>query len=101
MKPLLSKTWKLKSDARCIKGNKWVAKISSISGNAFELQYIEASKREKSKFGMEYAEFEIKEPGYYQDSDGDYFKAEFEIKEKEVRVVCKVCELEEILKEFN
>lgn len=71
--------WTLEARMRRQEGKKWVAKVVGLNpGNrsGLDFQFIEPKSIEWGKHGMRKAEFEICEPGYYYDSDGDYFKAD-------------------------
>ncbi len=68
-------TWTLTAEIRRQEGKKWVARITGTDAKyGFARQFINAKSVEWGKVGMKKAVFEIDAPGYYQDSDGDYFK---------------------------
>lgn len=94
-KPL---TWCLKSDTRRQEGNKWVARISGLCPDyGFKRAFIEADKIEWGKYSWQYAEFVISEPGFYQDSDGDYF----EVLLKENALIGEICHIDKVSHAFN
>lgn len=69
--------WTLEARVRRQEGRKWVAKVVGLNPanrSGLDFQFIEAKSIEWGKYGMRKAEFELCEPGYYYDSDGDYFK---------------------------
>ncbi|HEY9640140.1 MAG TPA: hypothetical protein V6C57_06630 [Coleofasciculaceae cyanobacterium] len=72
VKPL---TWTLEATTRRQEGKKWIARICGQDAKyTFDRQFINAASIEWGKQGMRKAVFEIDAPGYYHDSDGDYFK---------------------------
>lgn len=75
IKALSSVTWKLKAETRRQEGKKWVARIDGTCEKyGFKRTFLAAKSIEWGKHGMKVAKFEIQEPGYYHDSDGDYFR---------------------------
>jgi hypothetical protein len=70
-------TWCLKSETRRQEYNKkWVARIIGTCPKwGLARQFLAATETEWGKYGLKTAKYEISEPGFYQDSDGDYFKA--------------------------
>lgn len=67
--------WKLEATTRRQEGKKWVARIDGLDPKyTFKRTFLQASDIEWGKFGMKIAKFQIEEIGYYQDSDGDYFR---------------------------
>lgn len=80
----LKLTWTLEAEMRRQEGRKWLAKVVGIdpdnrSGLAFE--FLNPISSEFGKVGTRKAVFEIIEPGYYYDSDGDYIRV-FESEDK-------------------
>jgi len=72
---LSSVTWKVEATTRRQEGKKWVARIDGLDAQyGFKRTFLSAKEIEWGKFGMRVARFEIEEIGFYQDSDGDYFK---------------------------
>lgn len=70
-------TWTIEATMRRQEGNKWLAKITGLdptnrSGLAFE--FLTPISSVWGKVGTKKAVFEIVEPGFYYDSDGDYIK---------------------------
>lgn len=75
VKELEALTWTLEANTRRQEGKKWIARIAGQDAKyTFNRQFIKPSSIEWGKYGMRKAVFEIDAPGYYQDSDGDYFK---------------------------
>lgn len=76
-KTLAACTWTLEASMRRQEGKKWVARIDGTCKELDGLRrtFLSAQSIEWGKYGMRKAVFEIQEPGYYQDSDGDYFRA--------------------------
>lgn len=67
--------WTLEAQTRRQEGKKWVARITGTSEKyTFARQFIKPTSSEWGKYGVCKAVFEIDSPGYYQDSDGDYFR---------------------------
>jgi hypothetical protein len=68
-------TWTLEAQYRRNEGKKWVARIVGKDEKyTFKRDFLKASSIEWGKYGMAKAVFEIDATGFYQDSDGDYFK---------------------------
>ena len=68
-------TWTLEASMRRQEGKKWVARITGKDEKyGLARQFISPTAIEWGKYGMKKAVFELDAPGYYQDSDGDYFK---------------------------
>lgn len=76
-KVLVACTWTLEASMRRQEGKKWVARIDGTCKefDGLHRTFISSQSVEWGKYGMRKAVFEIQEPGYYQDSDGDYFRA--------------------------
>lgn len=75
VKSIKSIFWTVKAETRRQEGKKWVARIDGQCPTyGFKRTFLSAKEIEWGKFGMRVAKFEILEPGFYQDSDGDYFK---------------------------
>ncbi|RUR74924.1 hypothetical protein PCC6912_51020 [Chlorogloeopsis fritschii PCC 6912] len=75
IKSLSPITWTLTAQMRRQEGKKWVARIDGLCKEyGFKRTFLSAQFIEWGKYGMKKAVFEIQEPGYYQDSDGDYFR---------------------------
>lgn len=70
-------TWLLTAETRRQEySKKWVARILGTCKRwGLRREFLQSSSIKWGKVGIRSAEFEISEPGYYQDSDGDYFKA--------------------------
>lgn len=85
-------TWTLEAQIRRQEGKKWLAKIvgaDSANRSGFAFEFVEAVTSEWGKFGIRKAVFEIERPGYYYDSDGDYFQVYEQGGELEHRIVEK------------
>lgn len=75
IKSLSPMTWTLTAEMRRQEGKKWVARIDGLDAQyGFKRTFLSAQSIEWGKYGMKKAVFEIQEVGYYQDSDGDYFR---------------------------
>lgn len=75
LKVLAPVAWVLKAEMRRQEGKKWVARIDGLCKEyGFKRTFLSAQSIEWGKYGMKKAVFEIQEVGYYQDSDGDYFR---------------------------
>ena len=67
--------WTLEAQMRRQEGKKWVARITGTDEKyGLARQFISPTIIEWGRYGARKAVFEIDSPGYYQDSDGDYFK---------------------------
>lgn len=72
-------TWTLEARMRRQEGKKWVARVTGLNPknrSGLDFQFVSPKSIEWGKVGMKKATFEITEPGYYYDSDGDYFKVD-------------------------
>lgn len=94
-------TWRLEAKTRRQEGKKWVSRIDGLdkSGNyEFARTFIGAKSTEWGKCGIKKAEFEISEIGFYQDSDGDYFKAFINA---DSELDCEICSKLEVQAAFG
>lgn len=93
-----SSLWCLEASCRRQEDKKWVARIDGICPKwGFVRSFLSAYKLEWGKYGMRKAEFEIQEPGYYQDSDGDYFRATI----VDGKIDCEICSKLEVQSEMQ
>lgn len=75
---LQSVSWVLESSTRRQEAHrKWVARIDGVCDqyDGLKRTFLSSKTQEWGKCGVRTAVYEIGEVGFYQDSDGDYFKA--------------------------
>lgn len=68
-------TYTLEATMRRQEGKKWLAKITGVDSSnrsGFAFEFLTPTSQEWGKVGTRKAVFEISEPGFYYDSDGDY-----------------------------
>jgi len=67
--------WTLESTTRRAEGKKWVARITGLDDKyTLARQFINPFTSKWGKRGVAEASFKIDAPGFYQDSDKEYFK---------------------------
>lgn len=91
-------SWTLRAAVRRQEGKKWVARICGLHPTyTFQRQFVSPVDIEWGRSGMKVARFEIGAPGYYQDSDRDYFKVWQEGQE----LVAEMCSYQEVKHVFT
>lgn len=90
--------WTLRGSTRKEQARKkWVAQIAGQNSvYTFDRQFLAESHIEWGKHGTQEVEFLIDRPGYYQDSDGDYFK----VFVKDGCLIGEICSYQEVHHQF-
>ena len=75
-KPKINKiTWTIEAYTRRQEGNLWLAQLTGQDSRyTFARKFLEPSDIRWGKRGMDRAQYQIIEPGFYQDVEGDFFQ---------------------------